>query len=274
MREAGCHQVEAPGSFFYAERHELSVDAARAVLGLLLQRVEGIRSVLDLGCGVGTWLAVCVERGIEDIMGLDGPWVDEQHLIIDPGAFISHDLRRGFPPIARRYDLAICLEVAEHLPEDMAHGLIEFLTTVSDVVLFSAAVPGQGGENHINEQWPDYWAARFRPHGYQVYDIIRPLVWENTQIPVWYRQNCLLFADPARVDLEKQDESIRPCSGPLSIVHPELFERSGRRITSLQRKLAASHRGLHPSPIRNFFPRLVRYIQRFMGANKQNEFDE
>ena len=109
-----------------------------------------------------------------------------------------------------RYDLAVCLEVAEHLPESSASDLVRTLTTLAPIVLFSAAIPGQGGVGHINERWPSYWKSRFEEHGFQRLDPIRPHIWKNRRVHWWYRQNIFLFAAREQID---HSESLRDEEG-------------------------------------------------------------
>ena len=124
----------------------------------------------------------------------------------------------------RRFDLAVCVEVAEHLPHDSANVLIQSLCDLSDVVLFSAAVPLQGGTNHVNEQWPTYWAQRFAIHDYACFDYFRPMLWSDEDIEYFYRQNVLLFIREGATsnyaeDLTKTVESSH-VTQPLALVHP------------------------------------------------------
>ena len=97
--------------------------------------------------------------------------------------------------LERRFELALCLEVGEHLPERSAPALVESLAAAAPVVLFSAAVPGQGGTSHVNEQWPPYWERLFAEQGMRKYDVIRPLIWCDRSIESWYRQNIYIFSD-------------------------------------------------------------------------------
>lgn len=182
---------------FYSNRHEQTVYAASTLLGLVLEQFPGVRSAIDLGCGVGTWLQVLHEHGVDDVRGVDGPWVDQRLLEIPADRFVSRDFaNQGFDAADRRFDLAICLEFAEHIEASSAAALVQYLVSRSDLVLFSAAIPGQGGIGHVNEQWPPYWTARFAEHGYRVRDTLRPAVWTDERIPWWYRQNVMLFVGP------------------------------------------------------------------------------
>jgi len=116
------------------------------------------------------------------------------------------------------------LEVAEHLSPEAASTFVKSLVSASDFILFSAAIPLQGGVRHLNEQWPDYWAGLFREQGYVVVDCVRQKIWNETSIPVWYRQNILMFVKEDQVSRLKMDRS-DPVnhSMALSVVHPELY---------------------------------------------------
>ena len=152
-----------------------------------------IKSVVDFGCGQGAWLSVWRKAGTS-VMGIDGPYVDQQHLMIDPDEFSASDLSQPIN-LGRRFDVVQSLEVAEHLPRSRATEFIGTLTSHGRLVMFSAAVPGQGGEHHINEQPLEYWRNKFRECGYIAIDCIRPKVIENLQVQYWYRYNILLYAE-------------------------------------------------------------------------------
>jgi SAM-dependent methyltransferase len=178
---------------FYAVQAGGSYRSARRIVPLLLERMA-VGSVLDVGCGVGTFLRVFGEHGVGDIQGVDGDYVPRGQLLIDAGRFLGRDL--GEPlDLGRRFDLVMSLEVAEHLPEALAGRFVDNLCRHGSVVLFSAAIPGQGGTHHVNERWPGYWAGLFAERGYRVLDILRPLLWNDGEVEYWYCQNCLLFAD-------------------------------------------------------------------------------
>lgn len=156
--------------------------------------------VVDLGCGRGTWLKVFAEQGGQDICGVDGPWMDPDQLEIPRDCFVAHDLSAAAPPVEGPYDLAVSLEVAEHLPPPAATRFVDTLTALAPVVLFSAAIPGQGGVEHQNEQWPAYWADRFASKGYTAVDVLRPRIWMDDQVEWWYAQNAMLYVAHDRLD--------------------------------------------------------------------------
>src|SRR5271154_6290276 len=104
--------------------------------------------------------------GSRRFAALDGTYVDASKLLIDKAYFSAVDLRKPLS-IDGHFDLALCLEVAEHLPVQRATNLVKTLTTAAQVVLFSAGIPGQGGTGHVNEQWPKYWRQLFEAEGFR-----------------------------------------------------------------------------------------------------------
>ncbi|RYY10059.1 MAG: class I SAM-dependent methyltransferase, partial [Chitinophagaceae bacterium] len=162
----------------------------RLIVPLIIDMLHP-RSVVDVGCGLGTFLAVFEENGVEEVLGLEGEWLDTKNLEISKEKVIIADLEKEFRS-DKKFDLALCIEVAEHLSPHSADTLVNTLTGLSDVILFSAAVPGQGGQNHINEQWATYWQAKFAAKGYSYYDEIRSKIWNNKEIEWWYKQNAFL----------------------------------------------------------------------------------
>jgi len=85
--------------------------------------------------------------------------------------------------------------VAEHLPDKYADIFVDSLTNLGPVIVFSAAIPFQGGDNHVNEQWPDYWIKRFKERGYVVIDCLRDQLWEKENVCAFYAQNMMLFCE-------------------------------------------------------------------------------
>lgn len=187
------------------------------------------RSVVDVGCGLGAWLAAFIKAGVSDIQGVDGDYVDRSMLAIPPEKFRAHDLTTPLR-LDRTFDLAVSLEVAEHLPESAAETFVDSLTRLAPegAIVFSAAVPGQGGNHHVNERWPSWWAAKFAARGFMPADALRPSVWAEHSVEWWYRQNTILYISAPRLaapdgePLRRLVEDTR--SRPLDVVHPEMFE--------------------------------------------------
>ncbi len=177
---------------YFDAQVEGALRSARALVPILLELVEPA-SVVDVGCGRGAWLCAFQECGVSEVRGVDGAYVEREKLLVAPERFTAADLRRP-EQLTGRYDLALCLEVAEHLPASVAPELVAALTRLSPVVVFSAAIPGQSGTEHVNEQWPEYWDGLFAERSYRLVDVIRPRVYGDSRIEWWYRQNMVLYA--------------------------------------------------------------------------------
>ncbi|CAN2231151.1 class I SAM-dependent methyltransferase [Candidatus Planktophila versatilis] len=201
----------------YESRDASTRYPAEEITSIFIDEFGAVNSAIDVGCGVGTFLSVLEEKGCSRIKGIDGAWVDPDLLQINNSCFEVRDLAGKLAP-EQNYDLAICLEVAEHVPEGNADELISFLCNSGKYVLFSAAIPGQGGENHVNEQWQEYWREKFRVNGYEVRDSIREKIWNNPQIPYWYSQNLLVYAH------ESNFQNYPAKSSSINLVHPRNYE--------------------------------------------------
>jgi SAM-dependent methyltransferase len=219
---------------FYEYHDEGTRASAQEVVPLILELVKP-SSVVDVGCGLGAWLAEFHARGIADIQGFDGSYVDRGKLMIDPQRFAPHDLEQPLR-LDRRFDLAVCLEVAEHLPAASAATFVASLAQLSNVVLFSAATPGQGGSGHINEQWPEYWRERFENCGYEMIDCLRRPLWDNPRVKWWYRQNLFFYVERNSLAAYERLRQRRDDPGrslPLTVAHRDYF---AKRIEQLLAK--------------------------------------
>lgn len=235
LRSNGCRAagVEIPGRMshtggmslydeqFYEAIRETSLRSAGVIVPMVRDLVGPVRSVVDFGCGTGAWLSVFRQYGADRVLGLDGDHVDTDRLEIPTDAFRPTALDQPIS-LGETFDLAITLEVVEHLPKRRARGVVNELIAAAPVVLFSAATPGQGGDGHQNEQWQHIWAQAFEERGYVTIDVLRPRLWADDRVSWWYAQNLLMFASPdacaARPALA--EAARRTDKSMISVVHP------------------------------------------------------
>ena len=215
---------------FYSMVTATSSRSAAVVVPLVLEHLASetgvaVGSILDLGCGAGDWLAEFRRCGVDDIVGIDGEWA-----LVNARPNIGDAFRTGNVSqpvdVGRRFDLAMSLEVAEHLDEAAAATIVASLVAHSDSVMFSAAIPGQGGADHINEQWPSWWAGLFAAHGYRAVDAIRPLVWNDPTVAYWYAQNLVLYRKDGAVPDELPPR--------FDVVHPRMWRVRRNQARSLR----------------------------------------
>jgi SAM-dependent methyltransferase len=243
---------------FYNLHKSASYNSAKIILPLIIKLIKP-QSTVDVGCGIGTWLKVCSELGIKNLKGIDGAYVKPDQLLISKNNFLTRNLATPIS-LKTKFDLAISVEVAEHIPPEQADIFLKNLTSLSDVILFSAAIPFQGGDDHFNEQWPEYWAQKFKALQYQVYDIIRPQVWWHPQVACYYAQNIFLYVK--KTHLKKYPKlKVSPADlHQLSRVHPQMWHKDhDLKNQSLKRLLQAL-----PYAIFNFFARRQKYFINFL----------
>ena len=117
------------------------------------------------------------------------------------------------------------LEVAEHLPGECAEVFVESLINLGHVVMFSAAIPHQGGKCHLNEQWPEYWVKIFEGKKYVAIDYIRNRIWNSHQVEWWYANNIFIFVSQSYLkstpSISKEYE--RNTISMFSVVHPKKY---------------------------------------------------
>jgi SAM-dependent methyltransferase len=224
-------------SGFYRSQSPGSLASAKKAVPVILDLIHP-KSVVDVGCGVGTWLSVFREYGVEDALGIDGGHVKDDMLLIPPSRFLVRDLSAPFH-VGRRFDLVLCLEVAEHLPPESAAGFVSCLTQLGPCVVFSAAVPFQGGTNHVNEQWPEYWIQHFRSKGYTVVDALRGVLWDEADVEWWYAQNTFIFVESnALASYPRLKEAFSESHVlPYSVIHPRNYIRTANLESVSPRRL-------------------------------------
>ncbi len=208
---------------FYDEQRQASLDAAGKFLPFLFNYYKP-QSVIDIGCGIGTWLKVCQDLGIENIQGVDINTIESSLLLVPRESIRQLDLTKvplgnNFD-INSRYDFLICLEVAEHLEPTVSQDFIEFLTSLSDVIMFSAAIPYQVGTNHINCKPFDFWIELFKKNGFKCLDLFRPRFMLDSSISSWwYSQNAFLYVRESKL---KEIPVLQPfiSEKPIMYSHP------------------------------------------------------
>jgi hypothetical protein len=217
--------MSAYNTNFYLRANEATENSARLILEQLFKFIPVPKSAVDVGAGVGHWLEALAKAGTNEIQAVEGDWVRKVPLRIPLEKYCFCDLKQPLP-LAKTFDLAMSLEVAEHLPERCAEAFVNSLGKLSDCVLFSAAIPGQGGTHHVNEQWQQYWVNHFARQSFDCFDCIRPLVWDEGRVRVEYRQNILLFVRHHRVaDFPGLMKVRQPLMA--SVLHPDIYRYWG-----------------------------------------------
>jgi SAM-dependent methyltransferase len=217
---------------FFEQIRDMSIASARMAVPKILE-IYPARSVVDVGCSIGAWLKVFADHGVRRIAGLDGDYVDRSQLMIDPACFVGCNLDepldiagilRQFKK-SERFDLAISLEVGEHLPVARATSLVADMCSLSDTVLFGAAIPFQGWQSaHINEQWQSFWVEKFAENGYDAFDALRPAIWSSPDIAYFYKQNSLSYLKRhTDVHAAFMARYLRPTAAMFDVVHPEHY---------------------------------------------------
>ena len=192
-----------------------TVEGARVALGILFSN-HTPSSLLDVGCGTGTWLKAASDMGVSEVYGVDGIVQRSKKLLIPEERFRQQDLTHAWN-LGRRFEYALCLEVAEHLDACHAPVLIDSLTAHADTIYFSAACPNQLGQHHVNCQWPSHWQGLFNERGYVCSDAPRWQIWNDPRIEPWYRQN-LFVATRQSTAVPFEEPRI------LSVVHPAMVD--------------------------------------------------
>jgi hypothetical protein len=212
-------------AFYERNKNEAKLRSVEIVLAEVFKIIPPCYSAVDFGCATGTWLKGLEKYGIIDIRGYDGKWVDKSKLLIPKESFFETDFDKPLA-IDRKFDLAISIEVGEHLQESSAEFFVENITKSADFVLFSAAIPYQGGENHVNEQWPEYWNKLFNRFGFVCVDCIRKKLWTNDEVVDFHRQNVLLFINQSRIEeINVPQTDICMDYPPMSLIAPDSYLR-------------------------------------------------
>lgn len=214
-----------------------SYQSAKAILPIVFDLIK-VNSLIDVGCGSGQWLKAARELGAKRVVGVD-PNVEQSEDIFAIDFVCGQRMKPIFVKNGNAFDLAVCVEVAEHIEEGLADRLVSQLCDLAPAVLFSAAIPGQGGADHVNEQWLEYWTEKFSKNGYIAIDCIRTekKIWESAEVEPWYAQNSVLFVqkDIARRRIKRKlwmRLNAKPNGDNIqSMIHPKIWERIAVVVT-------------------------------------------
>ena len=164
-----------------------------------LCRAINFRSIIDIGCGEGIWLKTFAEKSsAAELVAVDLPGSTFKGLasIKSKIECIATDLANTTQLPNRIFDLVICVEVIEHVSKEYMVALLDYVTKHSIFLLFSGAVPGQGGTHHVNEQPMTYWHKQLASRGFVQMDIVRPLLMQQNGVPFYYQNNVFLYFNP------------------------------------------------------------------------------
>lgn len=189
-----------------------AIQSAAAVLPIIFQTTGLPACLLDVGAGEGHWVDEAVRLGVPaaDAWGVDLEAEAEEY---------RWDAEAGTPlplhPTYGKWSVVLCLETAEHVTPRAGGHLVAELCSVTETIVWSAAVPGQGGDGHVNEAWPRDWHEVFQTHGFVLVDPWRDRLWECADVEPWYRQNLLLA--------QRVGTTVSAYPAPRSLVDPVTF---------------------------------------------------
>jgi hypothetical protein len=228
------------GDYKFGFLTQQTFEAAQKIAPIIVNLIGIPESIVDLGGGAGGWLKAFKDNGAKKVYCIDHPSIKSEELLISQDEFIPHDLSKEIPsPI--KCDLAISTEFAEHLHKSKSKDVVNFLTQSSSIVLFSAAIPGQGGIEHINEQRPDFWKKLYEERGYEQFDVIRPRIIFDKTIPVWFRQNLYLYVDKNIIDRTNLAYVDLFIPDDFELVHTKILENiRNPKLSALMRELIPS----------------------------------
>lgn len=206
---------------FYDKHYEGSYQSAYIILSYIKNYLK-VNSIIDFGCGAGTWCLAAKNLGVSMIYGIDSNSLSRAQSNDCTINYIQSDIGKKMP-LLPKFDLTISVEVGEHISENDSDAYITNLVNASNIILFSAAVPGQEGLHHINEQPLSYWVKKFKKHHFELVDSLRGVFWNNSSVEIWYRNNIVFFAHEESVSWLT---NALPKPQPIvDFIHPQLFER-------------------------------------------------
>ncbi|MGH9257599.1 MAG: class I SAM-dependent methyltransferase [Vicinamibacterales bacterium] len=183
-----------------AEFYQESVEgparrSAARIADTIVDELKATR-IIDVGCGTGALLEALRDRGCR-VYGLEYAEAALRYCRARRLEVAKFDLERDVYVDTGTFDVAISMEVAEHLPASTADRYVDLLTRLSAIVVFTAAPPGQGGTDHVNEQPPSYWTDKFQARGFE-HAVAQSQRWRDSwtrahDVERWYHENLMIF---------------------------------------------------------------------------------
>jgi SAM-dependent methyltransferase len=181
---------------FYQDSVERPALRSAARMAATIVSDLDVANVIDVGCGTGALLEALRDRGCR-VSGLEYSEAALRCCRARDLDVAKFDLERDVYSHERSFDAAISMEVAEHLPISAADRYVDLLTRLSGIVIFTAAAPGQGGKDHVNEQPPSYWIRKFVErnfeHGHEQSQRWRESWKAAGDVESWYHENLMIF---------------------------------------------------------------------------------
>ncbi|MGK7876185.1 MAG: class I SAM-dependent methyltransferase [Xenococcaceae cyanobacterium] len=150
-------------------------------------------TAIDLGCGMGMYLRALKSHGVQ-LIGFDASLHAVQNVDPEVPVFVV-DLTKPFRS-NQQWDIAICFEVAEHLPKSCASILVDTLCSLSKTILFTAAGPDQPGIDHINLQPKSFWIDLYQRNGFILDEKLTQQFLDHLvsiDVPDWFCRNFSIF---------------------------------------------------------------------------------
>lgn len=207
------------------ERGEEAARSAPVIARLLLDWFPSVRSVAAVCGAPRPWLQEFQARGIERLLGL-GEEAEETAPRKGQTTVSRVDVERDFAP-SDRFDLVLSTDIAEALPDRALARFVDQLARTGDLVVFGAAAPGQSARPGATERWPGFWISQFAHHGYEHFDVLRPVLWYDQRVNWRYAQNLIVYARRSRDDLiDRLRGQADAAPSVVDIVHPSADRRS------------------------------------------------
>jgi len=152
-------------------------------------------TLIDVGCGTGVLLMELKKQDVQ-VMGLEYSTSALKYCQARGLNVVKFDLESDETVTTGMVDVCVSTEVAEHLPSTSAEKYVDLLTQISSTVVMTAAPPGQGGTDHVNEQPNEYWVEKFH-HRKFYFDHALTLKfrqeWKKENVVSWYYENVMVF---------------------------------------------------------------------------------